>query len=119
MREQRVVLKHHAESALFRPQRVDARIVEQDLSAGDRQQPGDAVERRRLAAAGRSEQGDELAPLDHQIQTPEGVEGAEVALHAIQGEGLKNFAHDLSYLVLLAPICSSHRRKACTSFSRR
>ena len=30
------------------------------------QQAGDAVERRRLAAAGRAEQGDELAPLDRQ-----------------------------------------------------
>ena len=66
MRKQRVVLEHHAEAALFRPQLSIRRLVEPDAAAGQRQQPGEAVERRRLAAAGRAEQGDELAPLDRQ-----------------------------------------------------
>ena len=66
MREQGIVLEHHAEAALFRPQVVDAALVEPDAAAGRRQQAGDDVQGRRLAAAGRAEQGDELALGDGQ-----------------------------------------------------
>ena len=66
VREQRVVLEHHAEAALLRRELVDARLVQPDRAAGHVQQPGDAVQRGGLAAAGRAEQGDELAPPDRQ-----------------------------------------------------
>ena len=68
VRKQRVVLEHHAEAALFRRQRVDARLVEPDAAARQLHQAGDAVERRRLAAAGRPEQRDEFAALDRERQ---------------------------------------------------
>ncbi len=49
-------------------------VVEPDAAVGQRQQPGDAVERRRLAAAGRPEQRDELAAPDRQRQLGQRVE---------------------------------------------
>ena len=77
VREERVVLEHHAEAALLRPEHVDALVVEPDRAAGERQQPGDAVERGRLAAARRAEQRDELAAADREVETVEGDRGAE------------------------------------------
>jgi RNA polymerase-binding transcription factor DksA len=68
VREERVVLEHHAEAALLRRELVDAQLVEPDAAGGEREQAGDAVERRRLAAAGRPEQRDELAAADRDAQ---------------------------------------------------
>jgi hypothetical protein len=73
--EQRVVLEHHAEAAALRRQRVDPDIVQHDRPVGERKQSGDAVERRRLAATGRTEQRDELAALDRHRERGERVEG--------------------------------------------
>src|SRR5207253_11423722 len=53
MRKESVILKDHAEAALFRRQGVDALLVEPDASTRKLHQAGDAVERRRLAAARR------------------------------------------------------------------
>ena len=64
VREQRVVLEHHAEAALLGRSASMRLLVEPDAAAGHRQQAGDAVERRRLAAARRAEQRDELAAPD-------------------------------------------------------
>src|SRR4029077_10969784 len=64
VRKQRVILKHHAEAALFRRQRVDALLVEPDAAAGKLHQARDAVERGRFAAPRRPEKADELASLD-------------------------------------------------------
>ena len=82
VREQRVVLEHHAEAALLRRQRVDPLLVLPDAARGQRQQPGQAVQRGRLAAAGRAEQGDELAPLDRQVEAGQRVLAAEAAADA-------------------------------------
>ncbi len=84
VREQRVVLEHHAEAALFGPQRVDPLLVEPDAAAGRRQQPGDAVQRRRLAAARGAEQRDELALADRQRDVLEGVVRSEIAAQPIE-----------------------------------
>jgi hypothetical protein len=54
---------------------VDALIVEPDASARELHQAGDAVERRRLAAARRSKEADELAALDRQRQLVQRGEG--------------------------------------------
>ena len=66
MREERVVLEHHAEAALLGLEHVDPALVEPDAAARERQQPGQAIERRRLAAAGGAEQGHELTAADRQ-----------------------------------------------------
>ena len=68
VREQRVVLEHHPEAAALGRQHIDARVVEPDAAARQRLQARDAVERGRLAAAGRAEQRDELAAPDVEIE---------------------------------------------------
>ena len=70
MREQRIVLEHHAEAAVFGLQLIDALVVEPDAAAGQVEQAGDAVERRRLAATRRPEQRDEFAPCGRSAMTP-------------------------------------------------
>ncbi len=116
VREQGVVLEHHAEAALLRAERVDAAFVEPDAAAGRGQEPGDAVQRGRLAAAGGAKQGDELALLDRQRDVAERVEGAEVAAQLLEPQLPERGGVD-SHFVFLAPICSSQRRKASTILS--
>ena len=82
VREQRVVLEHHAETAILRRQQVDPLLVQPHAASGQRQQSREAVQRGRLAAAGRPEQGDELAPPDRQVDTLQRVEQPEIAAHA-------------------------------------
>ncbi len=91
VREQRVVLEHHAEAALLRRQHVDPLVVEPDAALGQRHQPRDAVQRGRLAAAGRAEQRDELAAPDRQRHVGQRVERLargtrEAARHAVEFE---------------------------------
>jgi hypothetical protein len=74
VRKERVVLEHHAKAASLGRQRVDPLVVEADRSAGERQQARDAIERGRLAAAGRTEQCDELATTDRHRQLGQRVE---------------------------------------------
>src|SRR6185295_6214370 len=74
VREQRVILEHHAEAALFRRQGVDPRLIEPDTATRKAQKPGDAVERGRLAAPRRPEERDELTAPDGQGQLVQRVE---------------------------------------------
>ena len=104
VREQGVVLEHHAEAALLRPQRVDAPVVEPDPAAGRRQQPGDAVQRGRLAAAGRAEQGDELALLDGQRHVAQRVDDAELAAQPVEPQFLEVGGVDASLGLLRADL---------------
>ena len=67
-------------------------------AAGQRQQPGDAVQRRRLAAAGRPEQRDELAALDRQRQLVQRVErvaagAGEAARDAVETQFVEIVLH--------------------------
>src|SRR5439155_15623363 len=71
VREERVVLEHHAEAALLRRQAVDALVVEPDAAPAEREQARDAVQRGGLAAARRAEEGDELAAPDGDRQAVE------------------------------------------------
>ena len=84
VREQRIVLEHHAEAAILRPRLVQPPLVQPDRAVGHLQQTGDAVQRGGLAAAGRAEQGDELAPLDRQRHVPQRVHLAEVAADPLE-----------------------------------
>jgi hypothetical protein len=56
---------------LLRAQRHDVDAIEQDLAAVHRRQAGDAAQQGGLAAAGRAEQGDELAFLDFAVDVAE------------------------------------------------
>nr|BFE71521.1 hypothetical protein GCM10020092_048220 [Actinoplanes digitatis] len=111
VREERVVLEHHAEAAPLRRQHVEPRLVLPDAAAGQRQQPGQAVQRRRLAAAGRAEQGDELAPLDRQVQPGERLVAAEAAADPVQPQGVELSDHLDTFA---PPISRSHLSNAAT-----
>src|SRR5213078_435448 len=122
VREQRVALEHHAEAAPLGRQRVEPLVVEPDRARRQRDQAGDAVERRRLAAAGRPEQRDELAALDgerHAVERRGPAGTAEPARHAFEPQACEVALHPapgkiVHFLVFRAPTSSSQRRKAAT-----
>ena len=64
MRVERVALEHHGDVALLGPQRVDDPAVDRDLAGGDLLEAGEHAQQRRLAAAGRADEDDELAVAD-------------------------------------------------------
>ena len=64
MREQRIALEHHAGIPFVRGQLVDAHTVQQDLAFTDALKSRDHAQGRGLAAAGRPQQGHELAAGD-------------------------------------------------------
>ena len=63
VREQRIVLEHHAETALLGRHVVHALAVDPQLAFARRNQAGHDVERGGFPAAARAEQGDELTAL--------------------------------------------------------
>ncbi len=73
---ERVVLEHHGDVAILGIEIVDHAVADDDVAAGDRNQPGDQIERRRLAAARWPDQGDELAVVDGQRHVVDGMNGA-------------------------------------------
>ena len=77
MREERVVLEHHADLAPVRRPRRHVRAVDPDRPVVRRLEPGDQVEHRRLAAARRAEEGQELAGLDLEREAVDGRDRAE------------------------------------------
>ena len=77
MRIERVVLEHHGDVPLERRQIVDPPPTDQDVAGARILQPGDEIERRRLAAAGRPEQGHELPVADLQVDAPADGDRAE------------------------------------------
>ena len=64
VREQRVVLEHHADVAAVRRQRDDRLAVDGDVAGGRHLEAGDHHQGRGLARAARAEQGQELARAD-------------------------------------------------------
>ena len=79
MGEQRVVLEDDAEVALVRWRGQDADAVRANVAAVGVDEPRDAAQRRRLAAAGRTKQADELALPGRQAHLVES-DGLAVAL---------------------------------------
>ena len=80
VRVERVVLEHHRDVALLRRQLVDDALADEELAAGDLLEAGDHPQRRRLAAAGRADEHEELAVLDVERQVGHGVEAVVVDL---------------------------------------
>ena len=68
MREQRIVLEHHADAALVRRDVVDRPAAELDLAMRRGLETGQHHQAGRLARTGRPEHGDELAGLDIEVQ---------------------------------------------------
>ena len=67
-----------AMSRSFGAQIVDDAPVDQDVAGADRLEPGDHVEKRRLAAAGRAEQDEKLAVVGRQADVGERRVDAEL-----------------------------------------
>ncbi len=67
VRVERVALEHHGDAALGRRDVVDQPPVDVQLAAGDFLESGDHAQQCRLAAAGRSDENDELALGDVEI----------------------------------------------------
>ena len=91
VREQRIVLEDHADIAREGLQVLDMPPLEVDLAGVRREEPGDQPERRRLAASRRSEQGDELALRDGQVERAHGGDDAEALLDALEQQ--RRFSH--------------------------
>jgi hypothetical protein len=68
MREQRIILKHHADIALVRRDMVDRLAVEEDAAMGRHFEPGQHHQGGGLARAGGAKQRQELAGADLEIE---------------------------------------------------
>src|SRR5215813_14797133 len=75
--KQCVTLKDHAEIAVARLEIVYDAAVDADFARGRILEARDHAQSGRLAASGWSDEHDELAFLDHEIQVFDGVHGAE------------------------------------------
>jgi hypothetical protein len=73
MRVKRDELEHHSDVPFADAQLVDDASVERDRAFGNAFEPGDAAERRPLAATGRSQKDDEFATSDLEVDTLERV----------------------------------------------
>src|SRR5690606_11209912 len=83
-----------------------------DAPRREREEPRQAVERRRLPATGRSEQGDELTLPDGQVEVLQGIGVAEATPDPGQTQLLE--ACIRHFATFDPPICSSHILNALT-----
>ena len=83
MRVERVVLKHHRDVAIHRRQIVDDLVVDQDAARGDRLEPGDHPQCRRLAAARRTDKDHEFLVVDTEVDVLDGVDLVELLVQAL------------------------------------
>src|SRR5205807_6818790 len=112
VRIERVALKDHGDVALARGELVHDAVADPDLAVRDLLETRDHPERRRLAAAGRSHQDDELALADLEVE-------------AVHGEG--SVAVDLAHVLevdrrhgrpLTAPAVSPKATRFWTSMKK-
>jgi hypothetical protein len=80
VRIERVALEHHGNVAPVRRRVIDEFVAEAQFALGHFLEAGDHVERRRLAAARRAEQNDELLVGDRQVEVADGGRSAGIAL---------------------------------------
>src|SRR5262249_3330179 len=88
--KERVALEHGVDLAAVRRRRWHVGAVEQDLSLRRALEAGDEPQGRRLAAARRAEQGEELACLDGDVDPVDGGDLTELLsqLDELDGTGL-------------------------------
>src|SRR5580704_546511 len=77
VRKQGKILEHHAHVTVRRGYVGDVLVGEMDAARGGRLESGDQPQGRRLAAAARPEQGDELALRNFQAHIIDGPKAAE------------------------------------------
>ncbi len=86
--EERVALEDHVDVALVGRHLLDGLALEQDASLGRDLEAGEHPQRRRLAAARRAEQREELAGGDRQVDRVDGGEVAEALADALEADRL-------------------------------
>ena len=86
VRVERVALEHHGDAALHRRQVVDPLAVDDDVARGRVLEPGDHAQQRRLAAAGRADEDDELALAHVERDALHHVDVAEAFDDVAQGK---------------------------------
>jgi hypothetical protein len=90
VREERIVLEDHADAATLgrHPGAVagDGRVLEPDLAGVRVLEAGDQAQQRRLAAAARAEERDDLALLDAEVGGVHGLHRAEALGHAVYAD---------------------------------
>src|SRR4051812_12309377 len=109
VREQRVRLEHHAHVALRRRDVRDVLAVDDDPAAVGSIEAGDEPQRRRLAAARRAEQREELALAELHLDPVERLDGAEVA---VQVPELEVGHQRAAAICARAPRCRPTRSRA-------
>ena len=80
MREEGIVLEHHADVALMGRHSVDGAAIQQDAAMGRHLEPGQHEQRRRLARTRRPEKGQELAAGNVEIEAFDDQRLAVIAL---------------------------------------
>jgi hypothetical protein len=80
----RVVLEDHRDVALVRRQHIDPAVADANHAAGRTIEAGRQAQQRRLAAAGRAEEGDALAVGDAQAEVVERRDVAETLADALE-----------------------------------
>ena len=80
MRVQSIVLEHHRDVSVLRGNVVHALVFDEQLSVGNLFQTRDHTQRRRFAAAGRSDEDDELFVLDLQTEIGNCRNSARISL---------------------------------------
>src|SRR5207237_749353 len=97
VREQRVVLEHHADAPLFgRPvdrRAADQLAVEPDLARGDLPEPADAAQHGRLAATRGPEQAADRAAGELEVQIGERGAGAIAVRETAQRQDRSGAVH--------------------------
>ena len=93
MREQGIVLEHHADVALRRIEIGDVRAVDQDAARIRRLEAGDDLEQRRLARAAGAKDGDELAGATREAHVGEGHHLAETLARPFDVEAARLRCH--------------------------
>ena len=106
MRVERVVLEHHRDVALARRKIVDDLSADADLAVADLLEPGDHAQRRRLAAAGGTDEHDELAFADLEVQVVDRNDPVVVDLREV---------HELDRQPRTAPAVRPKAIRRCTS----
>ena len=98
VRKQRQRLEHHAGRPLVGRHVVDALAAQQDVAGGRRLHAGQHAQQRRLAAARRADDGEELAFGDVEVDAVDGGEGAESLAQRLERENGRAFARSRRYL---------------------
>ena len=97
VRIERVGLEHHGDAALGRRHLVHALAVDQQLAAGDRLEPGDHAQQRRLAAARGADEDGELAGIDVEVDAVDDLDGRRSALSTFSRTTLVAMSQILSF----------------------